>query len=65
MSAEVTTLASTIRGTVPLAPGPAVEQQQADANMDTVEKRDGKMVEEAEAQQAGSLGLATEDASKA
>ncbi len=65
MSAEVTTLASTIGGTAPMASKPTAEPRQADTDMDTGEKSDGKMAGEAEVQQAGSSGPATEDASKA
>ncbi len=65
MSTEVTALASTIGGPAPSAPKLTAERQQADTNMDTAEKCNGKMADEAEAQQAESLGPATEDANKA
>ncbi len=65
VSDEVTALASMIGKTVPTAPKPTDELRQVDANMDTGEKSESKMVGEAEAQQAGSSGLATEDVSKA
>ncbi len=57
-------LANMIRGTVPTS-APPTEQQQMEANMDVMEQSDGKMAEETEVQQSGSLEMATKDASKA
>ncbi len=64
-SAEVTALANTISGTIPQAPVSTAAQQQPDADMDTMEKCDGELTGETEAQQAGSSGPANKDADKA
>ncbi len=50
MSTEVSALASTIRGTAPMAPELTAEQRQLDADMEKKKKSDGKMAGEAEAQ---------------
>ncbi len=61
-SADMVTLAHMISWTVRPAPVQRADQQQADADMDMMEKANGKMTEGTGAQQLGSSGSASKDA---
>ncbi len=62
---DVATLAAAIGGTAPPPTLPAEQQPTEAATMEVTEQSDGKMADRTEAQQSGSKGLATEDASNA
>ncbi len=65
-SAEVTALADRIRGTTQQAPTPTADLQQLNANMDIMERRaTASLTGGTGAPQAGSSGLANQDANEA